>query len=74
MQLLNQGKRLIRLPEVILLTGRCRASIYKDINANIFPKPIKIGPHSVAWVEGRSATGLTIKSKSVKDRRNYAYR
>ncbi|EEE0771918.1 AlpA family phage regulatory protein, partial [Salmonella enterica] len=36
MQLLNQGKRLIRLPEVMLLTGRCRASIYKDISANIF--------------------------------------
>ncbi|EHR7952833.1 TPA: helix-turn-helix transcriptional regulator [Escherichia coli] len=63
MQLLNQSKRLIRLPEVMLLTGRCRASIYKDINANVFPKPIKTGPRSVAWVEGEVSEWIDNKIK-----------
>lgn len=41
--------RLMRLPEVILLTGRCRSSIYEDMKCGRFPKPIKIGLRSVAW-------------------------
>ena len=41
--------RLIRLKEVITLTGKSRSSIYADISALKFPKPISIGSRSVAW-------------------------
>ena len=44
-------QKLIRLPRVIEITGRSRARIYEDIKSDIFPKPIKIGPRAVAWVE-----------------------
>ena len=47
----RRKQKLIRLPRVIKITGRSRARIYEDIKSDIFPKPIKIGPRAVAWVE-----------------------
>ena len=44
-----QGKRLIRLPEVISKTGFCKSSIYAKINEGIFPPPVKIGTRASAW-------------------------
>lgn len=40
--------RLLRLKEVIRRTGKSRSSIYADPS---FPKSVKIGTRSVAWVE-----------------------
>jgi prophage regulatory protein len=40
--------RLLRLALVKDLTGLSRSSIYADPG---FPKPVKIGPRAVAWVE-----------------------
>lgn len=42
-------EKLARFPEVENLTGRSRPTIYRDIEAGTFPKPIKIGPRAVAW-------------------------
>ncbi|MDE9566190.1 AlpA family transcriptional regulator [Xenorhabdus bovienii] len=42
---------LIRLPEVQRRTGYGKAWIYKLIADNKFPKQIKIGTRSVAFVE-----------------------
>ena len=42
-------KRLIRLPEVISITGLSRSSIYAQIKAGKFPAPISIGPRMSAW-------------------------
>lgn len=42
-------ERFIRFPEVQSITGRSRPTIYRDIEAGAFPKPIKIGPRAVAW-------------------------
>ncbi|PAV27545.1 transcriptional regulator [Tamilnaduibacter salinus] len=44
-------ERLLRRKEVESLTGRSRSSIYDDMQAGTFPKPIKIGPRAVAWPE-----------------------
>lgn len=43
--------RLIRLREVIRLTGRCRSSIYEDMKYGRFPQSVKIGPRAVAWLQ-----------------------
>ena len=43
--------RLIRLQEVLERVPLSRTSIYNWINAGTFPRPIKIGPRSVAWLE-----------------------
>ncbi|BET96579.1 helix-turn-helix transcriptional regulator [Xenorhabdus taiwanensis] len=42
---------LIRLPEVQRRTGYSKAWIYRLIKEEKFPKQVKIGPRSVAFVE-----------------------
>ena len=39
-------ERLIRLPEVLLLTGLSRTAAYKKPD---FPRPVKLGPRASAW-------------------------
>ncbi|MDC9622482.1 AlpA family transcriptional regulator [Xenorhabdus sp. XENO-7] len=41
----------IRLPEVQRRTGYSKAWIYKLISDGTFPKQVKIGPRSVAFIE-----------------------
>jgi prophage regulatory protein len=42
---------LLRLPEVIRRTGKCRSDIYREIAAGTFPKQVKLSERSSAWVE-----------------------
>ncbi|MDE9552346.1 helix-turn-helix transcriptional regulator, partial [Xenorhabdus bovienii] len=44
-------ENLIRLPEVQRRTGYGKAWIYKLIADNRFPKQVKIGTRSVAFIE-----------------------
>lgn len=44
-----KNNQLIRLPTVVVMTCRSKASIYQDIKAGTFPKPIKIGERASAW-------------------------
>lgn len=43
--------RLIRLKEVILVTGLARSTIYKYIAEKSFPKPVSLGERCVGWVD-----------------------
>jgi prophage regulatory protein len=43
--------RLLRLHVVKARTGRSRSCIYDDIKRGSFPRPVKLGPRAVAWVE-----------------------
>ncbi len=43
--------RLIKLKTVIEKTGMAKSTIYRNIQAGAFPKPIKQSIRSVAWVE-----------------------
>ena len=43
--------RLIRLPEVLHKTGYKKSWVYRLISENRFPKPIKLGSRSVAFIE-----------------------
>lgn len=49
---------LIRLPQLEAMTGRKRSSIYSDMAAGRLPRPIKIGPRSVAWLRADVETWL----------------
>ena len=42
---------LIRSPEVQIMTGLPKSSIDAGIRKGTFPKPVKIGVRSVAWVK-----------------------
>lgn len=43
--------RLIRLKEVMRVTGLARSTIYKYIAEESFPKPVSLGERSVGWVD-----------------------
>lgn len=41
---------ILRLPDVVALTGRGRASLYTDMAAGRMPRQIKLGPRAVGWL------------------------
>ena len=41
----------LRLPKVIKITGLSRSTIFLRISEGKFPKQIKLGSRSVAWIE-----------------------
>jgi prophage regulatory protein len=43
--------RLIRLKEVLKRVSIGKSKIYADIEKGQFPKPIRLGPNAVAWLE-----------------------
>jgi prophage regulatory protein len=49
---------ILRLPAVKARTSRSRSSIYADIQAGLFPAPIKIGPRAVGWLESEIETWI----------------
>jgi len=47
-----QPLQLLRLPEVVRLTGLKRSQIYLLQSRGTFPKCIKLGKRAAAWVAG----------------------
>ncbi len=43
--------KFLKLPEVRIRTGKSRSSIYQGVKDGTFPKPIKLGPRAVGWIE-----------------------
>ena len=43
--------RILRLPDVLDLTGLARSSLYAAMAAGQFPKSIKIGKRAIGWLE-----------------------
>ncbi len=46
--------KILRLPEVIKQTGLGKATIYRKIARNEFPRPVRLGERAVGW----KATGI----------------
>ncbi|HCE3035699.1 TPA: AlpA family transcriptional regulator [Vibrio parahaemolyticus] len=47
----NKPIRLIRLNEVLAMTGLSRSGMYRSIEKQQFPKQVSLGDRAVAWVE-----------------------
>lgn len=43
--------RFLRLPEVLNMTALSRSSVYRLMNAGMFPASIQLSAKSIAWVE-----------------------
>ncbi|AOE83086.1 helix-turn-helix transcriptional regulator [Pseudomonas sp. TCU-HL1] len=43
--------KVIRLQQVMEMTGLGRSTVYKYVSENWFPKPIPLGGRSVGWLE-----------------------
>jgi len=44
-------ERLLRLREVIERTGLAKSTIYRNVKAQMFPQPVKVGAGSSRWRE-----------------------
>ena len=44
------SQQILKLSEIIEITGLSRSSIYRLAKNNQFPKPIKLGERSSGWV------------------------
>ncbi len=56
----HTASRLIRLPEVLFLTGRQRTATLDDVKAGKFPQPVRVGRATLyveaevrAWIADR---------------------
>ena len=45
------NNKILRLPEIMDLTGLSRSSIYAQIAGGTFPKQISLGARAVGWIE-----------------------
>lgn len=43
--------RIIRLPELLRITGVSKTTTYRWCALSLFPRPISLGPSSVGWRE-----------------------
>ncbi len=43
--------RILRRPKVSERTGKSRSTIYAEMAEGKFPRPVRIGPRAVGWVE-----------------------
>ena len=44
-----EERRIVRRPEVSILTGLARATIYQKVKERSFPAPIRLGARAVGW-------------------------
>ncbi|CAM4182847.1 helix-turn-helix transcriptional regulator [Vibrio neonatus] len=44
-------QRLVRMPEVLRITGLSKSSVYDRMNRGLFPKSVSLGGRSIAFVE-----------------------
>lgn len=58
--------KVLRLQEVIRITGMGRSSIYKWMSEGTFPSPLSLGIRSVGWLEAdiQEWLGSRIKLRS----------
>lgn len=60
----NTGiRRVLRLKEVRHKTSLGRSTIYRWIDEGRFPKPVRLGARSVAWIEHEIDDWLMSRSK-----------
>lgn len=55
--------RIIRLKEVMDITGLARSTIYKFVSVDLFPKPISLGDRCVGWLESEVHDWILSKIK-----------
>ena len=54
---------ILRLPEVLKITGLSRSSIYAFCKENTFPKPIKISQRTSGWLENEISDWISQKAE-----------
>jgi len=58
---------LLRRPKVEARTGYSRSTIYAMMEAGDFPRPVKLGPRAVAWVESEVDAWISARIQARDD-------
>ncbi|ORT48955.1 AlpA family transcriptional regulator [Vibrio sp. qd031] len=62
--------KIMRLPEVINMTGLSRSTIYLRMYHGVFPQPISLGERAIGWLQTDVEQWLeacVVASKEVDD-------
>lgn len=51
--------RFMRIDEVIFVTGLARNTIYRRMREGTFPRQLRLGPNSVAWLQSDISEWMT---------------
>lgn len=65
--------RLIRLKEVMSITGLSRSSIYRYIDEGRFPESVAVGVRSVAWIDTEVSRWVASRIDSRDNNMLYGY-
>jgi prophage regulatory protein len=49
------ARRILRIAEVEIMTGKARTQIYDEIQKGIFPQPVPLGERAVGWLSDEIA-------------------
>ena len=62
-----EGYRLLKIEEVLSLCAMSKSNLYKMIERGDFPRPVSIGPRSVAWRQSDVASWLKDRPPTSRD-------
>jgi prophage regulatory protein len=51
--------RFMRIDEVTHITGLARNTIYRRMSEGTFPRQVRLGPNSVAWLQSTISEWMT---------------
>ncbi|MBF8774450.1 helix-turn-helix transcriptional regulator [Pseudomonas juntendi] len=54
-----ENDRFMRIGEVVRVTALSRNTIYKRMREGTFPKQVRLGPNSVAWLQSDISAWMT---------------
>jgi len=61
------NNKILKLANVIEITGKCRSSVYQQISEGTFPKQINLGPKSVGWIHAEIQEWIESRIKARDD-------
>ena len=61
---MSKTQAILRRPEVSLRTGLGRSAIYAYLQAGQFPRPVKLGPRAVGWIEAEVDEWISERMKA----------
>ena len=57
--------KIMRLPEVLEITGLSKASVYRMRAAGTFPAPRQLGPRAVGWPDAEIAKWISARPLAI---------
>jgi len=54
------ARRILRIAEVEIMTGKARTQIYDEMEKGIFPQPVPLDERAVGWMPGTRGVRRTV--------------